>query len=262
MTSGFTDLGRHTAAVRDLPGDFAGIARVLQGLFIHEFLGEMYGVSLSDAQKQTVHLRPAAALLDEVLARDDRPLAVAREPAGRVATNCRGFSVLAVAMLRAHGGPARARCGFGTYFTDGWFEDHWVVEYRDGGRWKLGDAQIDEVQRPAFGITFDLGDLPPGAFLTGGEAWRSVRVRGADPERFGLSGIPAGGDWWIAGNLVRDVAAVDGVEALPWDCWAPMPEPGATMDVELFDRMAAGEVPVTVPDKVYNALHKRTEPFT
>jgi hypothetical protein len=34
--------------------------------------------------------------------------------------------VLAAAMLRAQGTPARARCGFGGYFGSGAFEDHWV----------------------------------------------------------------------------------------------------------------------------------------
>src|ERR1700753_3939996 len=122
------------------PGDFREIAGVLHGLCIHEFLIGMYGVDKVDTE--TVHLRRASDLLDVVFSRDPRPLDVAREPADRLATNCRGFTVLAVAMLRANGVPARARCGFGAYFKDGFFEDHWVVEYFDEGRWKRGDAQI------------------------------------------------------------------------------------------------------------------------
>jgi hypothetical protein len=256
-----TGVGRHADAVGRLPGSFSGIAEVLHGLLIHEFLGEMYGVALTADDRETVHLRRTADLLDAVVARDDGPLGVAREPARRVATNCRGFTVVAVALLRAHGIPARARCGFGAYFTPGFYEDHWVVEYQDDGRWKRGDAQIDDVQHKAFGIDFDLADLPEGRFLTGGEAWRLVRSGKADPDKFGLSSIPESGDWWIAANLVRDVAALAGVEVLPWDCWPPMPEPGDPVDVELFDRMAAGREPVTVPEQVYNVLRKRTEPL-
>ena len=256
-----TDLGRHAESVARLPSTFAGIAEVLHGVCIHEFLGDMYGVTLSDADKQTVHLRRATDILDAIGARDARPLDVVREAEGRVATNCRGYTVLAVAMLRAHGVPARARCGFGAYFTPDFFEDHWVVEYFEDGRWKRGDAQIDDVQHPKFGIGFDLADLPEGQFLTGGEAWLLTRRGEADPKKFGLSGMGESGDWWIAGNLVRDVAALNNVETLPWDCWAPMPTPDDAVDVDLFDRMTAGQVPVTVPDQVFNAVRQQVEPL-
>jgi hypothetical protein len=254
-----TELGKSAESVAGLPGDFGGIAEVVQGLCIHEFLGEMYGVDKMD--RETVHLRRASDLLDTVVSRDPRPLGVAREPGERVATNCRGYTVLAVAMLRGHGVPARARCGFGAYFTPGFFEDHWVVEYYDDGRWKRGDAQIDDVVRKNFGIDFDPADLPPGKFLTGGEAWELCRSGRADPDKFGLSNIPEAGDWWIAGNLVRDVAALDNAEALPWDCWDPMPKPHEPFDAELFDRMAAGKVPVSVPSSVFSAVRQRMEPF-
>jgi Transglutaminase-like superfamily len=246
-----TTLGRSVAG---LPGDFGGIAAVLHGLCIHEFLIGMYGVDKVDTS--TVHVRRASGLLDTVVSRDPRPLDVAREPGERLATNCRGFTVLAVAMLRAHGVPARARCGFGGYFTAGYWEDHWVVEYYEDGRWKRGDPQIDAVQRAAFTIDFDLADLPSGAFLTGGEAWEMFRRGSADPATFGLSNH-AGGDWWIAGNLVRDLAALDNVEALPWDCWDPMPKPDASFDYEIFDHLDATEV----PDTVYNAVRDRVETF-
>ena len=66
-----------------------------------------------------MHLRPVAALLGQLMAGDGRPLTAAREPAARLAGNCRHFTVLAVAMLRAQGTPARARCGFGGYFGTG-----------------------------------------------------------------------------------------------------------------------------------------------
>jgi hypothetical protein len=256
-----TELGKAAENVARLPDDFPAIAAALHGVCIHEFLGDMYGVTFSDDERETVHLRRAADVLDVVLSRDQRPFDAARTPNRRVATNCRGFSVLAVAMLRAHGVPARARCGFGTYFTPGFFEDHWVVEYFDGGRWKRGDAQIDPVQEAAFGIDFDLADLPAGKFLTGGEAWQMYRRGEAAPAAFGLSSIGEGGDWWIAGNLMRDVAALGNVETLPWDCWDPMPSPSSPVDHDFFDRMAAGSEPVSVPSSVYNAMRKRVEPL-
>nr|WP_296065857.1 transglutaminase domain-containing protein [uncultured Actinoplanes sp.] len=239
-----TGVGKHAEAVKELPGDFAGVARTVQGLLIHEFWGDAYGVTLRPEERETVHLRSAADILDAVLARDPRPLSVAREPSQRVATNCRGFTVVSVALLRAHGVPARARCGFGTYFKPGWFEDHWVVEYHDGSRWRRGDAQIDDVQRSALEIDFDLSDVGD-RFVVAGEALRRVRAGEAPAERFGLSTIDEGGEDWILDNVARDAVAVAGVEVLPWDTWDGMRDD-----------------PVKIPDIVINELRKRPEPVS
>jgi hypothetical protein len=236
-----TDPGEHAQALDGLPGDPAAVARVVQGLLIHEFWLEAYGVTMTPEQRETVHLRRVERMLAEILRRDGRPLGVPREPAARVATNCRGFTVLTVTMLRAAGVPARARCGFGNYFRPGWFEDHWVAEWWDAGqrRWRLMDAQIDGVQRDRLGIGFDLTDVPRDAFVVAGDAWARCRSGGGDPARYGLSSIGEAGSWWIAANLMRDAAALDGVELLPWDDWGAMPGPGEEPDAGLFDRLAA-----------------------
>ena len=152
-----TSVGDQAPLVKALPADPGVLAEVLHGLVIHEHMTGGYGVTLADADRWTVHVRPAADLLAEIVARDPRPLDVARSPEGRLPGNCRHFTVLEAAMLRAHGTPARARCGFGGYFGTGWFEDHWVCEYWDSGqqRWRLIDAQIDDVQQGWFHTEFD-----------------------------------------------------------------------------------------------------------
>ena len=181
-----------------------------------------------------MHVRPVAGLLGRMMAEDGRPLTVAREPAGRLPGNCRHFTVLAAAMLRAQGTPARARCGFGGYFGSGAFEDHWVCEYWDQAApgWKLADAQIDDVQLKLFDVDFDLMDVPRDKFLVAGDAWRLCRAGDADPAKFGLSFMNEGGYWWIAANLLRDVAALNNMEMLPWDVWGAMPAPDETIDDE------------------------------
>jgi hypothetical protein len=35
--------------------------------------------------------------------------------------------------------------------------------------------------------------------------------------KFGLSQLDEAGYWWIAANLLRDVAALNNMEMLPWD---------------------------------------------
>jgi hypothetical protein len=157
--------------------------------------------------------------------------------------------------------PARARCGFGTYFASHEFGDHWVVEYQDGGRWRMLDAQLDQLQRDALKIDFDVTDMPAGEFVVAGDGWQRCRAGRDDPNAYGLPGIGTGW-WWIAGNLMRDLAALDNVEVLPWDCWAEMPKPDEDFDFAPFDAMAAGERAVSpVPEKVYNAVRDRVEEF-
>jgi hypothetical protein len=260
-----TDPGEYEGLLDGLPGDAGGVARVVQGLVIHEFLLDSYGVAMTDEQKQTVHLRKVSDLLGVIIGKDPRALDVAREPGERVATNCRGYTVLAVTMLRHAGVPARARCGFGAYFGP-MKEDHWVAEFHDGTRWRMLDAQFDEVNRRNFQIDFDVTDVGADRFIVAADAWRRCREGRDDPATYGLTGAGAG-YWWIAGNMVRDAAALDGVEVLPWDCWGAMPEPEQDPDWEFFDSLAAGDVAtaeddrIRVPEKVYNALRDRTEPL-
>lgn len=238
-----TDAGQYTSLLTDLPGDPGALAEVLHGLVVHEFMAGAYGIHLSDEDRRTVHLRRAAELLAEIVARDPRPLDEARPPESRLPGNCRHFTVLMAAMLRAHGTPARARCGFGGYFGTGMFEDHWVCEYWHPGqrRWRLIDAQIDDKQLGWFPIDFDLTDVPRDQFLIAGDAWTRVRSGQADPAKFGLSQAGEAGDWWIAQNLARDGAALLNTELLPWDRWGAMPRPVDPIDdslASLFDQLA------------------------
>jgi Transglutaminase-like superfamily len=274
--------GTYQPLLADLPRGIAALAGVAHGLLIHEHIAGAYGVSLTSERRASVHIRPVAGLLGQMMAEDSRPLTVAREPAGRLPGNCRHYTVLAAAMLRAQGTPARARCGFGGYFGSDAFEDHWVCEYWDQATagWKLADAQIDDVQLKLFDVDFDLIDVPRDRFLVAGDAWRLCRRGDADPARFGLSLLNEGGYWWIAANLLRDVAALNNMEMLPWDVWGAMPAPRETITGEqntLFDRLAeltrdpdaafadltaayVGDPRLHVPVTVYNAILNRPEP--
>ena len=277
----FTSPGNHADALARLPADLAALTEVAHGLIVHEHLAGMYGFELAEESRASVHLRPVSRLLDQITAEDGRPLDVAREPSARVPGNCRHFTVLTVAALRAHGIPARARCGFGGYFGTGWYEDHWVCEYWDApaGHWTLADAQIDDVQRKVFGTGLDLLDVPRDEFLVAGDAWQRCRAGLADPGKFGLSALSEAGYWWIAANLLRDVAALNNREMLPWDVWGEMLRPDEEPDqaqTALFDELAeltadpdAGfaelasryqaDPRLTVPTTVFNAALKRVD---
>ncbi len=147
-------------------------------------------------------------------------------------------------MLRARGIPARARCGFGDYFNPPGFEDHWVCEYwkADEGRWALADPQFDETWCEKMGITHDILDVPRDRFLVAGEAWLRCREGSVEPSQFGVSFANVRGLWFVAGNLVRDIAALNKVEMLPWDVWGAQPRPDdpiAGDRLAFLDRLAA-----------------------
>jgi Transglutaminase-like superfamily len=276
-----TALDGHAALVADLPADVSALVATVQGLLVHEHLAaDLYGVELTADRKSESHIRPVSVMLDR-LAPDGAPLSEARPPNERLVGTCRDFTVMLVALLRAKGVPARARCGFGRYFVEGLGEDHWVAEHwdREEGRWLRVDAQIDEAQRGLFPIDFDLLDVPSDRFAVAGDAWAWSREGDADAATFGLSSIGESGYWFIASNVVRDTAALNNVEMLPWDDWGAMPAPDKALDdeeVAFFDRLAAfthapdahfeelrtlyrDDDRARVPETVYNAVLKKRE---
>lgn len=193
------------------------LCAVLQHLLVHEYLAEIYGVADASERGGELELRTAAELIAEISRRDHRPLAQPRPPELRTIGNCRQFSVLAVALLRRMAIPARARAGFADYFQPGVWTDHWLLEYWQDDRWRRVDPQLDARQQALFGIDFDVTDVPRSRFLTGGEAWRRCRGGVEDPHKFGIGDLR--GEWFIAGVLIRDLAALNKVETHTWDVW-------------------------------------------
>src|SRR5262249_32128347 len=98
-----TSAGRYAPLLHNLPGEGPSPAAIVQGLLIHEDMAGKYGVTLSEQDRSSVHIRPVEQLLAEIVARDSRPLDVARPPAARLPVNCRHFTVLMTALLRAGG---------------------------------------------------------------------------------------------------------------------------------------------------------------
>lgn len=238
--AGMTALGKHAAAFDVLPDDVAALREIPPRLMIHEHWAPAYRQRLTEERKAQSHLRSLAQILDATLAKNAAPLSEPRPLYEKTVGVCRHFTVLMVAMLRAKGIPARSRCGFGAYFSPGKYEDHWVAEYWDGTRWKLTDAQIDESQNAILHLTMDLTDVPRDQFVIAGDAWLQCRAGKADETKFGI--FDERGLWFIAQNLIRDVAALNNMEMLPWDSWGGMTEPDQPMleeTIALLDKAAA-----------------------
>jgi hypothetical protein len=267
--------GRHAQLLENLPRDVGALARIVQGLLIHEHMTEAYGVKLPPERHAEAHVRPLEAMLDRIAAADLRPLTAPRAPEGRYVCVCRSFALLMVALLRHQGVPARARCGFGTYFERGKGYDHWVAEYwREAeNRWVMVDAQIDDRQRQMFGIAIDTLDVKRDQFLVAGDAWRLCRSGKQDAKSFGI--LDMWGYWFIASNVIRDIAALNNREMLPWDVWGAMTQDDSQIDFALVDRLAEfthepdrhfdelralyRDPRFTVPGTVFNAVLNRPE---
>jgi hypothetical protein len=120
-------------------------------------------------------------------------------------------------ILRHQGIPARARCGFGTYFLPDHLEDHWVCEYwnEEKNRWVLVDAQLDQYQCKELNVKFDPNDVPRDQFIVAGEAWQMARNGVIEPDQCGI--FEWHGWWFIWGNVIRDLLSFNKIELLPWD---------------------------------------------
>ena len=233
-----SDPGHHAALFDGLSREVHALAEIVQGLLIHQHIAPAYGVSLNREQQAQSHVRAVEKILDDIVRRDGRSLSAARATNERQVGVCRHFTLLHMAMLRTHGIPARARCGFAAYFEKGKYLDHWVTEYWNEERkcWVLFDPQIDNRQRELFKIGFDTADVPRDQFVVAGDAWSLCRGGRTDPNAFGI--LDMHGLWFIAGNLIRDVAALNNREMLPWDVWGSMPRQDSELDLGLFDRLA------------------------
>jgi len=271
--------GRFTLPLRGDPVRHA--VAVARALLRHDTVAEaLYGHRPSDERAGDIHVRSAAELLDLTVSRDDAPLSVPRADEARVLGCCRTYAVLAVALLRSGGTPARARCGFASYLVPGRWEDHWIVEHWSDaqGRWVAVDPQLDDVWVERLGITFDPFDLPDGVFLSAGTVWQQVRSGQIDPARCGSASVDLGGAWSVGADVVRDLAALTKQELLPWDVWGAMPSPGPVdeqsstridtwaalscdPDGRFLDLLAAvtDDDGVRVPDEVFNRGRNRME---
>ncbi len=237
-----TRIDKHKDFIEWLTDDPSVICQVVQGLIVHDLWIGHYGESYNKDHEYSQKTAYMEDLLDKVLEIDSSNLAIPRHPRDRVIACCREFATLMCALLRAKGIPARSRCGFAVYFGwNGKYEDHWICEYWNGDRWVMSDPQLDPFQQSSV-INWALNtihsiekkthrikqfnprDLKSDEFVTAGQAWKLCREGNANPEDFGIScpnrpewGIDSlYGLWFVRGQLLRDFAALNKVETVPY----------------------------------------------
>jgi hypothetical protein len=236
-----TDPGDLSDLFAGLPSDVASLSEILQGVAMHrDHTDWRFGFVLSDErykEGETRHVRDILKLLGDLR---ERPAET------RFAATCRDFCVLLCAMLRHAGVPARIRGGYANYFPrkggPRLLDDHWVVEYwHEEHGWRLADSQVAGSATNDYGVDFDPADVPRDRFVVAGQAWLASRSGERDPDTFIVSGLDESGFAVILGTVVRDLAALNGVEGFPWDTWGIMTVPLSDLtepDVTLIDRAA------------------------
>ena len=243
-----SDPGNHISLFNNLPTSTPDLVKLVQGITIHVFWMERYGFKAPPERMAELQLRTMEKRLTRTLELDPRPLTEPRSIEKKLIGNCRDHSLLLASMLRHQGIPARARCGFGVYFLPDHFEDHWVVEYwnTEQNRWMFVDAQLDELQQDAMKISFDVLDVPRDQFIVGGKAWQMCQSGEQNPDKFGIFDMKGLG--FVRGNLVRDVASLNKMELLPWDCWGvilneTLDDPADLAALDEIAALTANDVP-------------------
>jgi hypothetical protein len=235
--SRITEPGAGTQLLTGLPADPAALATVIGGVLVHRDETWRFGFTLPEQRRDEANTRYVEAILAHLGTLDER------RPEQRFAGTCRDFAVLLCALLREAGVPARARAGFAGYFTDGFFDDHWVVEvWNDDSGWYLVDAQVASAPKGTYtDAVVDPLDVPRDAFLVGGQAWQECRDGSRELDRIGTSAAGLTGLWEVQGNVVRDLANLNRVETLPWDNWGLIPvhyDHLQSADIDLLDSVA------------------------
>lgn len=243
-----SDPGEHGCLYGNLPDSVPELVRLVQQLSVHVFWAERYGLHVPQERMCELQLRSVQRRLARARELDARSLDEPRSMDKKLLGNCRDYSLLLASFMRHQGIPARARCGFGAYFMPDHFEDHWVTEYwnREQQRWVLVDAQLDALQSKVLQIDFDTLDVPRERFIVAGQAWQMCRSGEQDADRFGIFDMHGLG--FVRGNLVRDLASLNKMELLPWDCWGIILQESIDdrQDLAVLDEAAAltaGDVP-------------------
>jgi hypothetical protein len=205
-----------------LPSDPDALMRIVRGCVISSGMLRSQSMPVPEDRSDEVQIRSVVAMIERIRELYAATLTTTRPAQQRFLGNCRHFATLTCALFRHRGIPTRVRAGFAGYFEVNTYADHWIIEYwrASEGRWIRVDPQLDEERVKRVGdVTSE--SLTSGNYWTGSEAWQECRRGNVDPNRFNMGGV----NWGIGevrGSVVLDVAALNKVEMLPWDCWGRM----------------------------------------
>lgn len=215
-----TDVGSMAHMVTNIPTHIETIVTYTQNILMHQHWSQCYGLELSAERTREPFIRRFEDKLKLLRDKGFAHVCEQHDNESKMIAICRDFSIVAAALCREAGIPARVRCGFATYFEQGQYIDHWVLEYwhAEQRKWIMVDAQLDALQQTILNVPFDPLDVSEDYFITAPRAWLMCREGRLNPELFGIL------QWWgydyLRCNLILDVNACLGMAMQPWDMWA------------------------------------------
>jgi hypothetical protein len=238
--SPYSDPGRWARLFDEIQPSVASVSAMARNVVAHY---RAQAEQLPESSRDDISLRWAEAILETDQRRHDAPLTVERAIGERVQGCCRDHTLLAVSALRHHGVPARSRVGFASYFsTTTWHHDHVIVEAWFDGRWRAFDPEI-EAPLPRLADPTDMALALDTPFLTASRVWLGHRSGSLDVTRFGVEqGLGIGGEWFVCGYVIGELAHRFGDELLLWDSWGAMSNTFGetpTENLDLVDDVAA-----------------------
>jgi hypothetical protein len=232
-----TSPGQYADLYDDLPRDPSQLREIVSHLIIHVSQAASYDVPPDTPMSRDT--LPVADRLKLTQVLSSGSLMKMRAADKRSFGTCRDYALLLCSMCRHQSIPARVRCGFATYFTAGFYHDHWICEYwSEKARWTRVDAQLDEVHCDHLSRKFDCADLKHDAFVSAGQAWKLARNGRVSPDAFGHG--DAKGWWFLRVNVHRDLFALTNQYMSRWDTWrlsTPMTRVLSPADLASVDRL-------------------------
>ncbi len=223
--SPITNPGKYAYLFDGLPTNLSDLRRVVDGIYIHYQSEMMIQYPIPEPRLPEINLMYVEKMLERIAELDGSPLTEPRPREKRLVGCCRDAAVLFCAMARHMGIPARVRVGFANYFAayePDFAANHVIAEVWDAseGRWRLVDPDLNDRSIADNQVTFDPLDVPRDRFLAGGLAWQRFRAGQIDTARYGVSGFTdMVGPHFIRVYMIQDLAALNGMELLCWDCW-------------------------------------------
>jgi len=184
-------------------------------------------------------LRTLPPRLARILELDPRPLTQARPPEKKLVGNCRDFSCCWYPSCGIRACPRVPVAGLAyissrdiTKTTGGRVLD------AEQQRWILVDAQLDSLQCEAMKIPFNRWMCRVTSLSWAAKPGSCAAVARLNPDDFGIFDIKGLG--FVRGDFIRDVASLNKVELLPWDCWGIIekPEMADPADLACLDALA------------------------
>lgn len=258
LHSPLTAPGPWEPSLRSISPTIEQIAAASRNVNFHEVYAQETAVAAPGmaAAESDPAQRFVARILDRIFSRDSRSLEISRDKRTCFHGTCRDYAVLACSIARCLGIPARVRCGFAFYFNPSklFGDDHWVLEIWSGAekRWILVDPEVDKNLPQHDPVTINPLDVPRSVFQVAGTAWILMRSNRAEATKYGVDSIGLAGEWFMAANVIRDLAALNKREMLPFDYWGLAAEIAEQQCVTETQRSRIDQIAGVIADECFD----------